>query len=98
MCIVSDGHFVLLLDIAEEWTLVVYSEGENAVLVGNGEVGAVNGAIGCSRKGLQIETIEGREHREFELYGIVDRSLERCPVVVHILGQFNGEDLILCQH
>lgn len=49
----ADRNLVFLLDIAEEGTLVVYAKREDAVLIGDREAGAVDGAVFCAARWVQ---------------------------------------------
>lgn len=94
MRIVTDSDFVLLFDVGEEWTLVVHTEGENAVLIGNGKARSVDGAVFRATNWLEIETVERREHSKFELERIPGRNLKWDVFAIGIFGDFNVEDLI----
>ena len=93
MSIVADSYLVLLLDIGEEGTLVVDTEGEDTVLVGDGELGAVDGAVFRLGGRLEVEAMEGGQHGELELKGVILGDLERHILVIAVLGDFNAEDL-----
>ena len=62
---VADSDLALFLDVREEGSLVIHLEGEDAVLVGQLERGAEDGAIRCCAEGLEGQALEGRQHREF---------------------------------
>lgn len=49
---VTDGDGALLVDVAKERTLVIDNEVEDTVLVGHGEAGFEDGAVGSRRDGL----------------------------------------------
>lgn len=89
----ADCDLVLFFDVAEEWTIVVDAEGEDTVLIGDGELGAVDSAVLCSLCGLQVQAVEGGEHGEFELEGIQGGHLEGDVMILVIFGNFNVEDL-----
>jgi hypothetical protein len=46
--------------------------------------------------GLEIEAMEGGEHGEFELEGVVRGDLEWDVSVVVIFGDFDAKDLLRC--
>lgn len=58
MGVVADGDFVFLFNVGEEGTLVIYTEGEDSVLVRDSELGAKDGAVCCCLYGLEVETVE----------------------------------------
>ena len=93
MSIMADSHLVLLLNVGEEGTLVVDTEGEDTVLVGDGELSAVDGAVFRLGGRLEVKTMEGGQHGELELKGIILGNLERQILVVAVLGNLNAEDL-----
>lgn len=64
---VPDGDRVLLLDVAVERPLVVDLEVEDAVLVRQLEGHRVRRAVRGRDGGLEVESVEGREHAEFQL-------------------------------
>lgn len=90
---VADGHLVLFLDVGEEGALVVDPEGEDTVLVRDGKLRAVDGAVLGAGGGLQLQAVEGGEHGELELQGIVGGHLEGDVPVVTVLGDLNAENL-----
>lgn len=98
MSVVADGHLVLLFDVGEKGTLVINAEGEDSVLVGNHEACAVDSAGFCPLDGLEVETVKGREHGEFELQGIFRGHFEGDVFVMNVFGDLNVEDLESCQH
>lgn len=67
MCNVAHANSVLLLDVGHEGALVVDLEVKNAMLVGQGECGAVDGSRVADTEGLEVQTVERGEHGEFEL-------------------------------
>ena len=77
---------MFLLNVGQEGSLVVYAEGENAVLIRHFKASAVDCAVRGSRCRLQVETVEGREHGEFELKNVVFRYIERDVVVLIVFG------------
>lgn len=93
MSVVANGHLVLLFDDGEKGTLVVNAEREYSVLVGDNKACTVDGAGFCPLDGLEVETVEGREHSEFELQGIFRRDLEGDVFVINVFGDLNVEDL-----
>lgn len=92
---VAHGHLVLLLDVGEEWALVVDAEGEDAVLVRNHELSAVYSACLRAAGGLKSQAVERREHSELQLQLVLAGDLEGHPLVVGVLGHLNVEDLFL---
>lgn len=86
---VADSDSALLVDVAQERTLVVDDEVEDTMLVGHGEGSAENGAVGSARGGLQSQAVERRQHAEFKLEGVFGRRNERNQAVTVILGQFD---------
>lgn len=93
MCKVSDCDFVLLFNVGQERAEIVYSERENAVLVGCGECDAEYCAILSSSLGLQFQTVEGGQHAEFKLKFVVGGDLEWHPLIKFVFGDFNIEGL-----
>lgn len=84
---VSYAYGSLLLDVSEERSLVVDEEVEDSVLIGQDEAGAKGSSIvGCACRG-EIEAVEGREHREFELQSIALGNGKGNPLVPDVLGQ-----------
>ena len=61
----SNSHLFLHINICQKGTFVVDAEGEDAVLVGEGESCAEDGAIGGGRYWLEVEAVERGEHGEF---------------------------------
>lgn len=94
---VSDADSGLLLNVGEEGALVVDLEVEDAVLVGEGE-GCVEdgGGLGCGGR-IEIEAVEGGEHGEFELEGVLVGKCEGNPLVPDVLGDGDAVALLLCQ-
>ena len=88
-------HGALLVDAGEEGPLVVDAEVEDAVLVGQGERGGVEGGVGCGERGGwgQGEAVEGREHGAFELDGVGGRGDVGCEVVGLPFGELDGVGL-----
>lgn len=93
MSIVAHGDLVLFLNVGEEGSLVVDAEGENAVLVGNCELGAENSAVCCRLGRDEVETVEGGEHSEFELEVVIFGDFKGDEAVVIVFRNFNGEYL-----
>ena len=61
------GDGTLLVNGSEKGSLVVDAEGKDAVLVGAGEGRGIEGGVGgCGQRG-EGQSVEGREHAEFEL-------------------------------
>lgn len=86
---VSYANSSLLLDISEERSLVVDEEVEDSVLIGQDEAGAKgSGILGCACRS-EIEAVEGRKHREFELQGVTFGNDKGNPLVPDVLGQGN---------
>jgi hypothetical protein len=83
----SDGF--LLVDVAEERTLVVYDEVEDTVLIRNGEASLEDGAVGGWLDWVQGHTVERRQHAELELDRISRSREEGNPTVTVVLGQFD---------
>ena len=54
-----DRHLALDIDVCEKRALVVYSERENAVLVGDSEGGAEEGAVWGLSDGCKREAVKG---------------------------------------
>lgn len=96
--VMADGNFVLLLDVGEEGTLVVDTEGEDSMLVRNGEACAVHSAGFRSEGRLESEAVERREHGEFELQSILAGNLEGNVSVVNVLGDLDAKDLQKIHH
>lgn len=86
---VADGNGALLLNIGQEWPLVVDHEVEHAVVIRNRELDLVDAL--CLGRGallrLKLKTVEGREHAEFELQLVVVGDLEVVPLVPNPLGE-----------
>lgn len=91
--VMANGNFVLLLDVGEEGTLVVDTEGKDSMLVGDGEACAVHSAGFRSERWLESEAVEGREHGEFELQSILTGDLEGNVSVVNVLGDLDAKYL-----
>lgn len=91
-----DGDLTLLIQACQKWAAVVDSEVEDTMLVGSAEGYTEDGAVGGLRQRGQVETVERREHREFELESIVLSWKERHKVVVLVLGNFDLESLERC--
>lgn len=68
---VTYGDSIFLLQVREEWSLVVDFEVEDSVLIWKTDFGAV----GCGVRGTggwgEGNTVEGRKHRNLELEEIV---------------------------
>lgn len=90
---VPDRNLSLLIHICEERTAVVDAEVKDAVLVGSTERYAKNGRIRGLGDRREIEAVEGREHAEFELEGIVLSGDEGREMIVFVLGDFDLESL-----
>jgi hypothetical protein len=86
---VAHGDGVLLLDVRQEWALVVDLEIEDSVLVGQLEGGDINSGIVSGSGCLEGQTVEGGQHREFELDSVAVRGDKWYPVVPRVLGEFN---------
>lgn len=82
---VADGDGALLVDVAEERTLVVDNKVEDTMLVGHREAGTEDGAVGSRRDGFQGQTVEGRQHAEFKLKRVPSSRKERNPTVTIVL-------------
>lgn len=85
---VADGDGDLLLDVGEEWSLVVDEEVEDTVLVRQGEGGGV-GVRFRSRRG-EVEAMERREHGDLELEVVGLREAVRAPAVPDVFGEGNS--------
>ena len=90
---VTDGNLVLLLNVGEERTLVIHTEREDTVLIGSDKLGAVHGASLRATGGLEGQTVEGREHGEFQLQLILSGDLEGHPLIIGVFGNLNAENL-----
>lgn len=90
---VAHGHLVLLLNVGEERPLVVDPEREDAVLVRRHELSAVHSAGLRAAGGLESQTVERREHGEFQLQLVLAGDLEGHPLVVGVLGHLNVKNL-----
>lgn len=90
----ADGDFTLFVDIGEEWTLVVYVEGEDSVLVWESEGRAVDCAVFCAGRGLEVKAVVRGEHGEFELDCVGGLDLEWDVVVIGVFGQLDAEGLV----
>ena len=93
---VADSDGALLVDVAEERTLVVDDEVEDAMLIGYGKAGLEDGAVGSRLDWVQSHTVEGRQHAELELEGVSGSREEGDPAVTIVLGQFDREVLHVC--
>lgn len=87
---VSHADGVLLLDVSQERPLVVDLEVEDAVLVREREAGAVDGGRVADTKGLEIQSVEGRQHGELELERVGGGEGVRLPLVPGILRHGNA--------
>lgn len=94
--------FPLFLDIRQPGTLVVDFEREDAVLIGGGEGCGVDGCVaglgeggGRGEERGEIQAVEGREHAEFELQGVVGREAEGNVVGSGVFGEGDAEGLVL---
>lgn len=83
--IVADSHLMLLFNVGEERPLVVDAEGEDAMLVWNREAGAIYSAVFGPAGWGQRESVEGGEHGELELHGVLRRDFEGDESVVAVL-------------
>lgn len=80
---VADGYGVLLLDVGQEWALVVGDEVVDAVVVGDPE-GHAEDARGLGRGTLHLldgNAVQGRQLAELELQLIALGDLEVPPPV-----------------
>lgn len=93
VCEMANCDFALDVDVGQEGPLVIDAEGKYAVLVGGAEGGAEKGAVGCGSDGGKVETVEGREHGEFELEGVFGGNSQGGIMILRVLGKFNGESL-----
>ena len=73
----ADRYLSLDVDARPERPLVVDPERVDAVLVRYAEGCAEEGAVGSCGDGLEVQTLEGREHGELELERIVRRNHQR---------------------
>lgn len=92
---VADGYSTLLLHIGQERPLVVDHEVEDTVVIRNRECDLVD-ALGFGRGALlrlELETMEGREHAEFELQLVVVGDLETEPLIPDPLR--DGDSVLL---
>jgi hypothetical protein len=87
----------LIVSKVAERTLVVDNEVEDTMLIGHGEAGLEDSAIGSWLDCVQSHTVEGRQHAELELERISGSRKEGDPTVTIVLGHFNREMLYLCQ-
>ena len=92
---VAYGDGALLVNVAEERTLVVDDEVEDTMLIGHGEAGLEDSAIGSWLDCVQSHTVEGRQHAKLELERISGSRKEGNPTVTVVLGHFNREVLRL---
>ena len=83
----SYADCLLLLDVGEERALVVDHKVKDAVLVGEGEVDAVDGLVLVGEDGLEVEAPEGGQHGELKLDLIALGEMVGLPVVPGVLGQ-----------
>ena len=93
VCKVSYGDLSLLLDIGQKRSLVVDFECEDAMLVGQRERCAEDGAVRCRAYGMKRQTVEGREHAELELEAVFGGDDEWRVVCRGILREFDVEGL-----
>lgn len=94
---VADGHGVLLLDVGQEWALVVGYEVVDAVVVGNPE-GHAEDARGLGRGTLHLldgNAVQGGQLAELELQLIALGDLEVPPPVP---DPFREGDLICLEN
>lgn len=59
---VSDCDLLLNLHIGKEWAFVVDFEGEDAMLIGAGKRGAINGAVRGRGGWREIKSMKRGEH------------------------------------
>jgi len=64
---VPDCDLSLLINVCEKRPLIVDPEVEDAVLIGECERGGVNCGVWRFKDRIEVEAVEGRKHREFEL-------------------------------
>ena len=76
---VTHADRVLLVDVGQERALVVDAEVENAVLVRQDKGSPVDSSVGGRVDGFQVEAVEGRQHREFELQSVLIGGSEWAP-------------------
>ena len=62
---VPDRDLSLFIDVCEKRPLIVDSEVEDAMLIGERERGGVYCGVWGFEDGIEVETVEGREHGEF---------------------------------
>jgi len=96
-----DRDAVLLIDVGEEGTLVVDTEVEDAVLVGQAEGGCEEGRVGRGGGGEggfgggeEGQAVVGGEHCELELQGVGGGWVVRRVVVDNVFGEFDGVGLV----
>ena len=90
---VSNRNLPLFLNGRKEGAFVVHFEGEDAVLVRGCESCAKCCAIKVGRGGDKRDAVEGRQHREFELEGIIGGDAEGCVSYPVVLRNFDFEFL-----
>ena len=73
----ADRHLSLDVKVRPERPLVVDTERIDAVLVWYAEGCAEKSAVGRCRDGLQVQTVEGREHGELELERVLRGNHQR---------------------
>lgn len=95
MCEVADRHLCVFIDVRPERPLVIDAESEDTVLVRQAEGCAEKTAVGSGRDGLEVQTVERREHGELELEGVVGGNRQRLQVIVIVGRHFNGERLTM---
>lgn len=93
---VADADGVLILDMGQEGSLVVDLEVEDAVLVGEGEVGGEDGLTGGLGLGDEVSALEGRKHGELELESVALGNLEGNPAAPGVLRDGNLVELHAC--
>ena len=90
---VANRHKHLLIDVGQEWSLVIYTEGEDTVLIWEDEMCRESGAVySCSGR-RQGQTVEWREHAELELDLVLCWRHIWLPFCVNVLRKFDGESL-----
>lgn len=85
--------FAFLVDAGEEGSLVVDSKMEDAVLVRKSEARGIDGRGLRLGHGLEVQTVEGREHGELELHLISRNRHKRDQLPILILGELNRKCL-----
>lgn len=88
----ADGHGALLLDVAQEWALIIRHKVEDTVVIRDSEGDGVDALVlgGGALLWLKLQTMEGRQHAELELQLILIWDLEVPPAIPDPLGQRDG--------